>query len=123
MSQVRTFFLLLWRDLCWRLTGRYGIAPHRVLESRRRENESQTNGFRASVLQTYPRVLGNKDYSPGMNIAFLIAEPNMGLSALDQQNLILYQVPVFRYCGSRCQFFRARHEMLGIVLGLTFSMN
>src|SRR6185437_13743875 len=33
MSQVRTFFLLLWRDLCWRLSGRYGIAPHRILES------------------------------------------------------------------------------------------
>ena len=60
MSQVRTFFLLLWRDLCWRLTGRYGIAPHRILESGRRENESQTNCFRAGILQTYPRVLGNE---------------------------------------------------------------
>lgn len=33
MPQVRTFFLLLGRDSCRRLTGRYGIAPHRVLES------------------------------------------------------------------------------------------
>ena len=69
MSQVRTFFLLLWRDRCGRFTGRYGIAPHRILESGRRENESQINWFRASVLQTYPRVLGNKHQSPGMNIA------------------------------------------------------
>jgi hypothetical protein len=61
MSHVRTFFLLLWRDLCWRLSGRYGIAPHRILESGCRENENYTRRLRASVLQTYPRVLGNKN--------------------------------------------------------------
>src|SRR5207244_9390982 len=42
MSQVCTFALLLCRDLCSWLTGRYGIASHRILESGRRENESQT---------------------------------------------------------------------------------
>jgi hypothetical protein len=32
-SHVRTLFLLLWRDLCRRLPGRYRIATHRVLKS------------------------------------------------------------------------------------------
>jgi hypothetical protein len=51
-----------------------------------------------------------------MNIAFLIAEPNMSLSALDQQDLILYQVPVFRYGSARCKLFHTRHEMLRAVV-------
>src|SRR2546429_29367 len=51
-----------------------------------------------------------------MNIDFLIAEPNTSLSALEQQDLILYQMSVFRYGGSRCKFFRTHHEMLRAVV-------
>ena len=94
MPQMCTLFLLLWRDLGGRFTGGDGIASHRIVESGRREDESQVDRLGANVLQTYPSIGRNEHKSPGMEIALLIAEPNVSRSAVEQHDLILGQVPV-----------------------------
>ena len=88
--------LLLWRDFGGRFSGWHGIAPHRILESGCREDESQADRFAANVLRIYPGICRNKHKSPSMEIALLIAEPNVSRSALDQQDFVLDQVPMLR---------------------------
>jgi hypothetical protein len=51
-----------------------------------------------------------------MDIAFLIAEPNMSRSAMNQQYLVLDQVPVFRQGRTGSNVFGTRHEMLRAVV-------
>lgn len=51
-----------------------------------------------------------------MDIALLIAQPNVGRSALDQQYFILDQVLVLRYGCSRSKLLRPQHEMLRAVV-------
>jgi hypothetical protein len=89
-----TVFLLLWGDLSGRFTGWHRIASHRIVESGRREDESQADRFGPNVLQTYPGVRRNEHQSPRMEIALLIAEPNVSRSAVNQDDFILGQVPM-----------------------------
>ncbi len=96
MAQVCALSLLFWRDLCRSFTGRNGITPHRVLKPWCGEDESQADWFGANVLQTYPGIRRNKHQSSRLKIAILIAEPDVGLSALNQHDFILDQVPVLR---------------------------
>lgn len=96
MPKVGTVLLLLWCDLGGRFTGRHGIASHRILESGRREDESQVNRFGANVLRTYPSIRRNEHKSSRMEIALLIAKPNVSRSAVEQHDFILDQVPVLR---------------------------
>ena len=51
-----------------------------------------------------------------MEIALLIAEPNVSLSALHQEDFILGQVPMLPYGCSRGKLFRTCHEMLRAVV-------
>jgi len=51
-----------------------------------------------------------------MEIALLIAEPNVSFSTLDQHNFILGQVPVLRYGRSWGKLLRTRHEMLRAIV-------
>ena|SRR6266403_1131176 len=111
MAQVGALFLLGWRDRGGRFAGGHGIAAHRILESGRREDERQADRFGANVLQTYPGIRRNKHEPPGVEIALLIAEPDVNLSALHQEYFILGQVFVFSYGRSRGKLFRTRHEM------------
>ena len=94
MAEVRTLHLLLRRDRSGRFTSRHGIASHRLLESGRGEDERYADRFGANVLRTYPCIRRNEHEPSGMEIAFLIAEPNVSRSAMDQHYLILDQVPV-----------------------------
>jgi hypothetical protein len=116
VPQVGTLFLLFWRDLGGLFPGWHGIASHRVLESGRGEDESQADRIGADVLQTYPSVRGNKYKSPCVEIALLIAEPNMSLAAVDQHYFILNQVPVLWYSCSGGEFLGTRHKMLRAVV-------
>src|SRR6476660_3563542 len=112
MAQVCTVSLLCRRDRRGSFPGGHGIASHRIFESGRRENESQADRFATNVLQTYPGIGRNKHKSPGVEIALLIAEPYVSLSAVHQQYFILGQMPVLRDGRSRGKLFRTRHEML-----------
>ena len=124
MPQLRAVFLLLWRDLGRRLASRHGIASHGIFESGRREDESQADRFGANVLQTHPGIRRNEHQSPRVEIALLIAEPDMGRSAVDQHDFILGQVPVLLYGCSLGKLLRACHQMLrAVVFGPTLSMN
>jgi Zinc-binding dehydrogenase len=96
MPQMRAVFLLLWRDLGGCLTGWHGIASHRILEPGRREDESQTHRSGANVSRAYPRIRRDEHKSTRMDIALLIAEPNVSDSAVDQQDFILGRVPMLR---------------------------
>ncbi len=51
-----------------------------------------------------------------MEIALLIAEPNVGISAVDQHYFILDQVPVLWQGRSRSNLLRTCHEMLRAVV-------
>ena len=51
-----------------------------------------------------------------MEVALLIAEPNVSHSALHQEYLILGQVPVPSYGRSRGKLLRTGHEMLRAVV-------
>ena len=51
-----------------------------------------------------------------MEIALLIAEPDVSFSALHQEYFILGQVHVLPYGRSRCKLFRTCHEMLRAVV-------
>ena len=89
VPEVRTVSLLLWRNLRGCFTGGDGIAPHRILESGRREDESQADRIGADVLRIYPGIGRNEDKCPRMEIALLITEPNVSFAAMDQQDFIL----------------------------------
>ena len=96
MPQVGALSLLLRRDLGWRFTSGNGIATHCVLESGRGEDESQVDGIAANIFQAYPCIRRNKHKSACMKIAFLITQPNVSVSAMEQHYLVLNQVPVLR---------------------------
>ncbi len=51
-----------------------------------------------------------------MEIALLIAEPNMSRSALNQQDFILGQVPVLLNGRSRGKLLHSRYQMLRAVI-------
>ena len=108
--------LLLWRDLGRRLTGWHGIASHRIFESGRGEDESQADRFGTNVLRAYPCIRRNKYKSSRVEIALLISEPNVRRSALNQQDFILGQVPVFLNGRSWGKVLRPRYQMLRAVV-------
>src|SRR6266513_5550675 len=112
MPQVRTLSLFLWRDLRGRFACWHRIASHSVLEPRRREDESQAGRFGPDVLQTYPCILWDKHKATGMEVALLIAKPNASISAVEQQDFVLDQMPMLRYRCSRGKHLRPRHEVL-----------
>jgi len=51
-----------------------------------------------------------------MEIALLIAEPNMSLAPVNQNNFILDQVPVFWYARAGGNVLDTSNEMLGAVV-------
>jgi hypothetical protein len=116
VPEVCAVHLLLWCDSGRRFTGGHGIASHRLLESWCREDEGQGDRFGADVLSTDPGIRGDEHQPSGMEIALLIAEPHVGRSALDQQDFILNQMPVFGQRRSRSKQFRPGHKMPGAVI-------
>ena len=94
VPEVCAVVLLLRRDRRRRFTRGHGIAPHRVFETWRREDERQGDRFGADVPSADPGIGGDEDQPSGMEIAFLFTEPDVGRSALDQQDFILKQVSV-----------------------------
>jgi hypothetical protein len=112
MAQVGTLFLLLWRDWGGEFTGRHGIAAHRILESRRGKDEGQADRFGASVLQTYPGIRRDKDKTASVEIALLIAEPNMSIATVNQHDFILDQVSMRGYGRAGSKIHGTRDEML-----------
>lgn len=116
MPQMGTVPLLFRSDRGGGFTGGDRIAAHRILEPRRREDEHQADRLGARVLCTDPGLSRNKNQSPRMEIALLVAEPNVSLAGLNQQDFILIQVPVLRYRGSGRKFLGARDKMLRTVV-------
>jgi hypothetical protein len=94
VPEVCAVSLLLWCDWRGRFTRGHGIAPHRVFEAWRREDERQRDRFGTDVLSTDPRICRDEHKPSGVEIAFLLAEPYVGRSAVNQQDFILKQVSV-----------------------------
>ena len=116
MAQMRTLLLLRRRIWSGGFTGRNRIAAHRILESGRREDKSQLNRFIAGIFQTYPGIRRNKHKRARMDVAFLVAEKNMSLAGLNQQDFILVQVLVLLYGGSWREFLCTRNQMLRAII-------
>src|SRR6476661_7137716 len=116
MSEVCTLPLLVRRDGGRRLTRGHRIAPHRIVESWRREDEGQRDRLSASVRRADPSVCWNEDETARMQLAFLIAEPHLSGSTLYQEDFILEQVPMLRQRRSRLDHFGSSHKMLGAVV-------
>ena len=51
-----------------------------------------------------------------MYIAFLVTEPNMSGSGLDEQNLVLYEVLVLRDASTGYKFFGTQDKMLRAII-------
>jgi hypothetical protein len=59
-----------------------------------------------------------------VEIALLVAEPNMSFAAVNQNDFILDQMPVLRYAGAGGNVLDTSDEMLrAVIFRLTFSMN
>ncbi len=95
MSQVGALSLLLRSDLGGRFASGYGIATHCVLESGREKTKVRFIN-RPNIFQAYPCIRQNKYKSSRMKIALLITQPDVSVSAMEQHNLVLNQVPVLR---------------------------